>query len=215
MPTRAIALALSLLIAAPAFGRDPPVSTPMPGCGTFDYDREHIGPLDYRVINPKTLKLIEDYHFNRKVEMLRGGQSSTIGGDLKYTLNAIPNHPRALRTTADYFRRKHSQAALEMGMGINCWFERAVAYRPNDAIVRILYADELRKQGKRDEAQEHLRAAEQYAGDSATAHYNLGLLNLEFKNYERSVEHARRAYALGAPLPGLKDRLAQAGKWND
>ena len=41
--TCAIALALSLL-AAPALGRDPPVNAPTAGCGTFEYDREHVGP---------------------------------------------------------------------------------------------------------------------------------------------------------------------------
>ena len=77
MAKRAIVAALlASLIAGPAFARDPAVSEPTPGCGTFEYDREHIGPLDYRTINPKTLKLIEDYHFPRKVEMLRQGQSS-------------------------------------------------------------------------------------------------------------------------------------------
>jgi tetratricopeptide (TPR) repeat protein len=213
MASRAIALALSVLMAAPAFGRDPAVSEPMAGCGTFNYDREHIGPLDYRQIDPKVLKLIEDYHFTRKVEMLREGQASTLGGDLAYTLNAIPNHPRALRTTAEYFRRSQIHAQLEMGMGIDCWFERAVAYRPDDPIVRILFADQMLKQGKRDEATHHLRVAEQNTRDSATVHYNLGLLYLDLKEYDRSVEHAQKAYELGAPLPGLRNLLARAGKW--
>lgn len=198
-----------------ALARDPAVSEPTPGCGTFEYDREHVGPLDYRTINPKTLKLIEDYHFPRKVEMLRGGQSSTIGGDLRYTLNAIPNHPRALRTTAEYFRRLGPRATVQMGLGLQCWFDRAVAYRPNDPTVRILFAEELLRQGKRAEATEHLKIAEQHASQSAMVHYNLGLLYLDLKDYASSVQHARKAYELGAPLPGLKNKLAQAGKWRD
>ena len=193
----------------------PAVSEPTPGCGTFQYDREHIGPLDYRRIHPKTLKLVEDFHFSRPVEMLRKGQSSSIGGDLAYTLNAIPNHPRALRSTIEYFRRNGLQAAREMRMGLECWMDRAVAYRPDDPLVRILVADELIKSGKRDEAVSHLRVAEQNAGNSATIHYNLGLLYLDLKNYDQSVEHARKAYELGAPLPGLKNMLAEAGKWRE
>lgn len=198
-----------------ALARDPAAHEPMPGCGTFEYDREHVGPLDYRTTKPKTLKLIEDYHFSRQVEMLRKGQSSTIGGDLKYTLKAIPNHPRALRSTAEYFRRDAARAAVQMGMGLQCWFDRAVAYRPNDPTVRILLAEELLRQGKREEATEHLKVAEQHASQSATVHYNLGLLYLDLKDYENSVQHARKAYELGAPLPGLKDKLALAGKWRD
>jgi tetratricopeptide (TPR) repeat protein len=199
----------------PAHAGQPAASEPTPGCGTFQYEREHIGPLDYRHINPQVLKLVEDFHFSRQVEMLRKGQSSTIGGDLAYTLNAIPNHPRALRTTIEYFRRKGPEAALEMRMGLNCWLDRAMSYRPDDPIVRILVADELMRTGKRDDALSQLQVAEQHSGDSATVHYNLGLLYLDLKDYDRSVQHARKAYDLGAPLPGLKNKLAQAGKWRD
>ena len=209
-------IALAALIAtAPAFARDAPFSEPMAGCGTFEYDREHVGPLDYRKINPKTLKLVEDYHFSRQVESLRHGQSSTIGGDLKYTLKAIPNHPRALRSTAEYFRRSPTRAGLEMGMTLDCWFQRAVSYRPDDPMVRVIYADELLKQKKFDDARMNLEAAEQGAGESATVHYNLGLLYAELKQYDRAVEHARTAYALGAPLPGLRNKLAEAGQWRE
>ncbi|MGZ8272784.1 MAG: ABC transporter permease [Burkholderiaceae bacterium] len=198
-----------------AYAQHPAAGEPTAGCGTFQYDREHIGPLDYRYINPKVLKLVEDFHFSRPVEMLRGGQSSTIGGDLAYTLNAIPNHPRALRTTIEYFRRKGPEAMLEMRMSLPCWLDRAVAYRPDDPIVRILVADELIKKGNREEALSQLEAAEMHAGESATVHYNLGLLYLDLKDYDRSVQHARKAYDLGAPLQGLKNKLAQAGKWRD
>jgi tetratricopeptide (TPR) repeat protein len=102
-----------------------------------------------------------------------------------------------------------------MGMGLECWFDRALAFRPDDPTVRILYADELLRQGKRGEAIQHLKVAEQNANQSATVHYNLGLLYLDLKDYDTSVEHARKAYELGAPLPGLKNLLAQAGKWRE
>jgi uncharacterized protein (TIGR02996 family) len=213
--TTIAAAVLACLLAGPALARDPAVSEPTAGCGTFEYDREHVGPLDYRTISPKALKLIEDYHFSRRVEMLRQGQSSTIGGDLRYTLNAIPNHPRALRSTAEYFRRRGPDATVEMGYGLECWFDRAINYRPDDPTVRILYADELLKHGKRAEAAEQLQLAEQNAKQSSTVHYNLGLLYLDLKDYDRSVAHARKAYELGAPLPGLKNKLAEAGKWRD
>ena len=212
---RIAAAFIAFALAGMAYAQHPAASEPSPGCGTFQYEREHIGPLDYRYINPKVLKLVEDYHFSRHVEMLRQGQSSTIGGDLAYTLNAIPNHPRALRTTIEYFRRKGPEATLEMRMGLTCWLDRALAYRPDDPMVRILVADELLRTGNRDEALSQLQAAEDNSGDSATVHYNLGLLYLDLKDYDRSVQHARKAYDLGAPLPALKNKLAQAGKWRD
>jgi tetratricopeptide (TPR) repeat protein len=210
----AAAACVSFALAGAAWADgEPAVREPTPGCGTFQYDREHVGPLDYRTIAPKVLKLVEDYHFSRKVEMLREGQSGSIGGDLAYTLNAIPNHPRALRTTIEYFQRKGPTASLEMRMGLQCWLDRALAYRPDDPTVRILVADYALRTGDRQEALEHLRVAEEQARDSSTVHYNLGLLYLDLKDYDRSVQHARKAYDLGAPLPGLKNKLAQAGKW--
>lgn len=193
----------------------PAASEPTPGCGTFQYEREHVGPIDYRRIHPKVLKLVEDYHFTRQVEMLRRGQSGSIGGDLAYTLNAIPNHPRALRTTIEYFRRNPTAARLETRMSLDCWIDRAIAYRPDDPTVRILVADERIRTGRRAEAVEHLRVAEENAGDSSTTHYNLGLLYLDLKDFDRSVRHAKKAYALGAPLPGLKNMLAESGKWRE
>jgi tetratricopeptide (TPR) repeat protein len=212
---RVAAVCIAFAVSGVAHAQHEPAGEPTPGCGTFQYEREHIGPLDYRRINPKMLKLVEDFHFTRNVEMLRKGQSSTLGGDLAYTLNAIPNHPRALRSTIEYFKRKGVEATMEMHMSLDCWLDRAVAYRPDDPTVRILVADSLIRQGKRADAVSALKVAEQNADDSATVHYNLGLLYLDLKDYDRSLEHARKAYALGAPLPGLKNMLAKAGKWQN
>jgi tetratricopeptide (TPR) repeat protein len=50
-------------------------------------------------------------------------------------------------------------------------------------------------------------------GQDAEVQYNLGLLNLESGNTDAAVENARRAYALGYPLPGLKTKLAKLGHW--
>lgn len=213
---RTVAACVAFALAGAAYAQGQPgAREPTPGCGTFQYDRQHVGPRDYRTIDSQTLKIVEDYHFSRPVEMLRYGQSGTIGGDLAYTLNAIPNHPRALRSTIEYFRRKGHTATLEMRMGLQCWLDRAIAYRPDDPIVRILVADQALKSGDRQEALQHLQVAEQQAHDSATVHYNLGLLYLDMKDYDRSMQHARKAYELGAPLPGLKNLLAQAGRWRD
>ena len=37
----------------------------------------------------------------------------------------------------------------------------------------------------------------------------------DMKEYDKAIEHAKAAYALGHPLPGLRDRLKRAGKWVD
>jgi hypothetical protein len=35
------------------------------------------------------------------------------------------------------------------------------------------------------------------------------------KDYEQARTHARKAYDQGFPLPGLRNQLIQAGKWED
>lgn len=48
-------------------------------------------------------------------------------------------------------------------------------------------------------------------GQSAQLNYMLGLVLVDLQEFEAAREHARKAYELGYPLPGLRDRLARAG----
>jgi tetratricopeptide (TPR) repeat protein len=49
---------------------------------------------------------------------------------------------------------------------------------------------------------------------SAEINYTLGLLYADQQRYDVARECARRAYALGYPLPGLMNRLKRAGQWD-
>ena len=49
--------------------------------------------------------------------------------------------------------------------------------------------------------------------DDINAHYNLGLAFFDLKEYDKANEQAQTSYALGAPLPGLRDKLMRAGAW--
>ncbi len=194
-----------------------PDQEPPAGCGTFDYRhvRERVGPVDYRVATEYIKLLVENAHFTRSVELLRRGKSSTLGGDIAYTLNAFPNHPRALRSAAEYERRRGPEAVRDMGFSTQCWFERAVAFRTADANVRIVVANELIKRGQKEQAREHLTVAEQSAGGHVGMLYNLGLLYFDLGDYDRSLVFAKQAYSLGIDLPGLRQKLTRAGKWQD
>ena len=44
--------------------------------------------------------------------------------------------------------------------------------------------------------------------------YNLGLVYVRKKDFDRAREAAKLAYGLGIPLPGLKNKLAAAGQWD-
>ena len=50
---------------------------------------------------------------------------------------------------------------------------------------------------------------------SAEINYTLGLLYFEAKNYQGARACADRAYALGYPLPGLRNKLKKAGVLDD
>ena len=58
-------------------------------------------------------------------------------------------------------------------------------------------------------------AASRLAPEQATIQYNLGLMYVKKKEYEKASAHAQKAYALGFPLPGLKNKLKAAGKWKE
>jgi hypothetical protein len=61
-------------------------------------------------------------------------------------------------------------------------------------------------------ARDTLREADRISnGESIEVQYNLGLINLDLGDSLAAVENAKKAYAKGYPLPGLRRRLAQAG----
>jgi hypothetical protein len=182
-------------------------------CGELTSD--HFGPFDFRTISQSNLSLVERNHFNSDVEHLIRGQTSTIGGDLSYTLRSIPNHPRALSAMARLARKEKKPTPVGAFYSVDCWFDRAVRFTPDDPAVRLVYGIELIKDGKNGEAIEQFKTALDKSPDNANVHYNLGLAYLSLKKYDESLAHAKRAYELGFPLPGLRDKLVRAGKWKD
>jgi tetratricopeptide (TPR) repeat protein len=49
--------------------------------------------------------------------------------------------------------------------------------------------------------------------ESAEVYYNLGLVSLELGEVDSAADYASRAYELGFPLPGLRNRLQKLGKF--
>ena len=58
-------------------------------------------------------------------------------------------------------------------------------------------------------------AAVELAPEDPTINYNAGLAYLKKKEYDKARQHAKKAYELGFPLPGLKNKLVEAGKWDE
>ena len=160
------------------------------------------------------LEIVEQHHFTSNVENLRYGNTSTLGGDLSYTLMIFPNHHRALVALGKLSLRDKALKPKGSKYSIGCFFDRAIRYKPNDAIVRMIFGNYLLKAGQADKAAEQLQIAVDLQPEDPTINYNLGLLYMQKKNYEQAKTYAKKAYELGFPLPGLKNQLIQAGKWD-
>ena len=179
-------------------------------CGDL---RNAVGPWDYRTASAKERDLIGRFHFHKQTESLTGESVVGIAGDISYTLRVFPNHPRALMAMADLGLKEKLSTPKGSQYSVECWFERAMRFRPDDGNVRMVYGIALLKDGNVDAAIKQLSKANELMPNSANVHYNLGLAYFDAKDYDRAVEQAKAAYALGFPLPGLKNKLQRIDKW--
>lgn len=186
-----------------------------PYCG--EIDEALFGPFDYTDPTKKEqLKIVEAHHFDRNVENLTSGVSSAfIGGELNYTLTAFPNHHKALHTLSRLALRSKTSKPEGAKYSVLCFFDRAIRFKPNDAMVRVIFSNHLLKENKLNMAMEQLQVAADIEPNNPTTNYNLGLLYIRKKNYEKALLHAKKAYAQNFPLPGLKNKLVAAGKWKE
>ncbi|MFO1300363.1 MAG: ABC transporter permease [Burkholderiaceae bacterium] len=208
--------ALALLNATPpahAQGGSIPESSVMGLCGTVPAPAPS-GPWDYRTATREQRTLVESFHFTHSVETLSAGATGAIGGDLDYTLNKFPNHLRALSAMMRLSEKTRSMKPAGAKYPVECYFDRALRFAPNDAQVRALYGFYL-IQGKREkEARIQLTAAEQLGPPDAQLAYNLGLAYFDLREYDKSLAFAKQAYAAGISVPGLRKKLTDAGKWH-
>lgn len=180
-------------------------------CGSL---QNAYGPYDYRSDKDK-LQIVEQYHLTPDVVNLVAGTTGSIGGDLSYALRAFPNHHVALMAMAKLGEKEKTAKPAGAKYTVECYFQRAVRFRNDDEIVRILYASYLSRAGKKNEALGQLNEAARLGSDSANANYNMGLVFYDLKEYDKALFHAQEAYHLGFPLPGLRDKLKRAGKWTE
>jgi len=174
------------------------------------------GPFDYtqRATNMQSLKIVEDYHFTPNVESLRKGANGTIPSDIDYTLSAWPNHHRALNSISRY-DLGYPNKRREPAQPIECYFKRAILFSPEDSITQLLYAIYLHKSGHPTEAMAQYQSAEKLAPGNPQIQYNMALLLLDMKDFEKARYYAENLYARDFPLPGLKRRLIAAGYWEE
>ena len=179
---------------------------------------ENFGPFDYLKRNqlPNELGVVERYHFSSAVEQLiRGQTNSSPLGDISYTLKAWPNHHRALYSVIRHrislwSNNKRYPARFPPA---ECYLQRAIKFSPNDATVYMLYGILLHRTNHQKQALIQYRKAYEIDSTNVQTKYNLGLLLTELKKYSEAKKYALELYSRGYPLPGLKDKLKQAGHW--
>lgn len=183
-------------------------------CGEL---RNAYGPYDYRVADRQKISIVEQYHFDAGVESLTKAKTSTsgFGGDLDYTLRAIPNHHRALMTLRNLAARDKTDKPRGSRYTVDCWFRRAERFAPDDVMVKTIYGLYLAQAKQTKAAREKLEQARSMNSSDPNVHYNLGLVYLDLGEYALARESARNAYAAGFPLPGLREKLKRAGQWTD
>lgn len=189
------------------------------GCPTL---RHGYGPYDYRSATREQLRLVEGAHFFPNVENLREntphpnrGYIVVPGSEIDYTLRAFPNHHRALMAVSKLALRDKTDRPKGLKAPVDCYFESALKFRPDDSYVPMIYGIHLSKKGRTAEALEYFDKAKALGDDSANLHYNLGLAYFQAKRYDDALASAHKAYAAGFPLSGLKNMLQRAGKWQD
>ena len=210
MRGRAAAFVLGTAAALGAFA--PEAHAQGSGCGPI---ANAFGPFDYRTEKGNSLYLVESAHFTPAVEALIRGNAGYLGGDLDYTLRAFPNHHRALMSVMRYGEKTKSPQPPNLRYTVECYFVRALQFKPDDTIARLIYATFLGKNARVPEALQQLEQVSKLAQDNAFTHYNTGLVYFDLKQYDRALEQAHKAYALGFPQPELRDQLKAAGKWKD
>jgi tetratricopeptide (TPR) repeat protein len=202
-----LALALTTLVAVSGASRA------ADNCGSLE---NSFGPFDYRTAPEPQRKVVEDYHFNADVETLKAGMTSAyIGHDIDYTLRVFPNHVRALWAMARLAAREKVDQPKGARYTIDCYFDRAIRFRPGDAQVRVVYGLHLVSAQNRTAAVAQLERAIELDSEDATVQYNAGLAFFDLQDFDRALSQAHRAYRLGFPLPGLRDKLRRIGKWQD
>lgn len=187
--------------------------TPYAGCANVtDTARGDMSPLDYR--NQRhLLRNVESNHFTREVENLIRAKTGDLGADIDYVLHIYPNHHRALVAMTRYAERAKSDRAPTAFYTVECYYTRAIAFRPDDHVLRALYADYLVKAKRRDAALEQLKVVVKVANDNPIARYNAGLIYFEMGEYTLALKQAHFASENGYPRPDLRESLKKAGQW--
>lgn len=194
-----------------------------PDCGQL-HSRGQYGPYDYRTATADQKYLVEQAHFDaewagylagKNTILAAGGMTSPVAGGLDYTLRAFPNHHRALLAIGKVALRMKQERPRGAKFRVDCYFQRAIAFAPDDGLVRAIYGAYFAARGKADSAKEQLNMANELDPENLNIQSQIAWSLMEIKDWVGAEKHAKLAYQYGYPLPGLRDRLKKSGHWSD
>ena len=183
-------------------------------CGPILRGPGETGPFDYRT-QRGALEIVERFHFTPRVEALLSGRSSTVGGDLSYLMRTSPNHHRGLLAIMRFVERSRSPQPRDMQYSIDCYFERAIRFAPDDVIVRMLFARHLGTLKNVAAAKSQLEFATTLAGDNGLTHFNIGMTYFDLGLFPEALVRAHAAREYGFPRLELEARLREKGHWSE
>lgn len=195
-------------------------------CGVLT---QNIGPWDYADPSSSAatgddpmgrIKRVENVHFQPAMEALDLKQFTIdrLAKEFNYTLRLLPNNPRALLAMSRLEKRaggklpQNGASPATPKITADCFFDRAIRFRPDDKAVRMVYGIHLHQRGKFKEALVEYELAESLGEASGNFYYNLGLLHADLKNWDKAYEYGVKAEIGGLMLPGLRGKLAKAGR---
>jgi tetratricopeptide (TPR) repeat protein len=161
----------------------------------------------YTSRDTELLNNLDRYHVIPAEQKISKHLYAYARADIDFILQYYPNHPQALLLLVQLCNEPGQRCDLDM------IFENAIAINPNAAGTYVTQGVSLHRVKRFADAIKAYKRALSLNPSSVNGHYNLGLAYLETKQYVLANEEAGRAYALGAPLPGLRDRLKQLKQW--
>lgn len=148
---------------------------------------------------------VHKYHLRQGHDKAERGAYQYAMNDANFILSRFPNDPEGLqlvmKIALDWLN--NDQVAMP-------YFRKALDRYPQHAETWLIYGVYHHRLGNLQEAVEAYRSAIERDRRLADAHYNLGLALLELGQLEDARTAAQRAYELGHPLPGLRNKLDSA-----
>jgi tetratricopeptide (TPR) repeat protein len=179
----------------------------------FFSSRENSDYYEYRYSSTyarpeQLLRTVEKNHLVLSQQRMRERDYFRAFNEFAFVLRVFPNHPQALVGFMELCKAWRSPKC-----NVDEYLAKALAVNPDAAGTHTVQGIYFARTGRYPAAIESYKRALALEPDSSNAHYNLALAYFDTKQYALANEHAQTAYALGFPLPSLRDKLKRAGYW--